>query len=370
MGSVHFLSALLLGLIILLPRKSKLSLAFSTQQKQQNRPSHRLSSLPPPTPKDEATEQLYDRQGILTGEMKLRTTQKSVAGRGVFLDTDADQKNMGDILAYVPWRVVLSQSTAASQYPDLHKRLSGSDDNSVAEKLEWPITLAAYARHVLEGTNNQNFWSHFIKGWEGGHPRFLTRRPEDYGEEELQSLAEQARSSPDKVRKLLEVRWIDYRRQTKILREALQQQHDKVEDGGGDNPTSSPYQIIPSNLYEAVLSRVISLTEFLENGDKKRHHCVVPFHDMINHNNDVTKNNVALYSVAAIRHMAPVDLDQMNADVELDLKALDERDLCVVAIQPISPGEEVFNSYDYEDQGRLTEERRVWKLLQYGFPME
>lgn len=228
--------------------------------------------------------------------------------------------------------------------------------------------LTAYALQALDDKDNDD-WNSNIRSWQGVPASFASRPPDAYTEEELESLAKQARSSPEMIRKTLGVRFEDFRRQSRILQQAL----GLPSEGDGAERWLREF----GDVYAGVLSRAISLSAFaaLDDQNKSSGYGVVPFQDMINHHNMFSRNNVALYSVYAMRQMAPAPklitqrLEQTFAGKLQDPESVLDTDLCVVAIRPIGPGEEVFNPYEMS-QEPLSEDRRVWKLLQYGFPME
>lgn len=278
------------------------------------------NKIPPPTPEDERLEEWYAQQGILgTDRVKVRTSSRSVAGRGLFYSS-LKPAQQGDMLALIPCECVLTKQNAERQWPDFKE-----NDDDIHD---WSVSLTMYAERAVKN----NDWRPWTQAWIGPS---APRPPESFRTDELQELALQAQSSPDEIKKALQVRY-----------DVFQKDAHRFEN---------------HDIYAIVLSRVANLGPNW-NGESG----IIPLHDMVNHPPLNVEHNIELFSIKDIASLTSDDYVTSRAQSTFSIKQPDDQDLVLVARKIIYPGEELFLAYAKRD---LTEEERVWKMLQYGFSL-
>lgn len=296
----------------------------------------------PPTRQDEQLEEWYVQCGILgTDAVQVRTTQQSVAGRGLFY-FGTEPAKQGDMLALIPSRCILTHQTAKRQWPELTMDVVQKDTGASRDDIitnDWPVLLTAYAKRALDDNTD---WSQWIHAWQGPKapcpPDSLTTR-------ELQQLATQAQSSISEVEKALQVRYSEFDTHCRRL----------------DSLGITNYQ----DLYGVVLSRAANLGPQWNYASG-----IIPLHDMLNHVPIGKTPSVELFTVGEIasqtsrNHVARLASKACFAETKMQ-----DTDLILVARQNIHPGEELFLSYTKRSM-LADEETRVWKMLQYGFCLQ
>merc|ERR1712238_127521 len=220
------------------------------------------------TKQDVSMEQWYEEQGIICPNIEIRTTTKSVGGRGLFWKKSKYHVKQGDILAYIPHSLVFEMSNLRKSFPELdelHNEFNdkeGSKSSSLSSSLSWPSMFTTYAcEALLETKRNDHVWKTWIELWSGGGPD-VVRSSISYSEEEISLL-------------------------TKI-----------INDGDYDSSNEETF----ANLYSIILSRSASLGPQWQN-----RRGVIPLHDVINHpsSSDGRKSkNVELFCVGDVRNMA------------------------------------------------------------------
>lgn len=288
-----------------------------------------------PTAQDERLEAWYTQHGILgTDRVQVRTTPRSVAGRGLFYSaTKPAQK--GDLLAFIPARCILTKKTAEHAWPDL--KLALQEDTPGRD--DWPVLLTAYAHRAL---SSDVAWSEWIQTWQGPP---APSPPDSLTKHELQELAMQTQSSANEIKKALQVRYNVFQNHCRRLEASYGCTHD-VDD-----------------LYSVVLSRAASLGP-----DWKYESGIIPLHDMLNHPSPDKLPNVELFSIGEVASHTSLAHVASLAKSTFSKTNVEDRDLVLVARQTIHPGEELLLSYTKRDL--LSGDQaaaRVWKTLQYGF---
>ena len=287
-----------------------------------------------PSTKDVEFNSWCSEVGILCPSAEVRTTPRSVAGRGVFTTEDVSE---GDVLVSVPYYSALTQETGRKYFPDVAEKLERlrkktqsplrrawnrirrkqsaeilNDDNF------WRAELTAYALEALE-TNHP--WSPWISQWlredpfqqliEEGFWRFddyeaIGRTLEGFGE-----------MAPDiskhKVNAAIGIRLAELENYTNSYKD------------------NAPFS---ESIYTTMTSRAIGIEEGVT--------ACLPMHDMINHSLDP---NIAM---------------NFNDDGYFEFFAL--RDL--------AKDSELFLSYmDVTDErGEWDEDKATWMLVQWGIP--
>lgn len=313
------------------------SLGFSATQ-QQHRRNGVLDDIALPTPADERLEAWYAQQGLLgTDRVKIRTTPRSVAGRGLFYSSERPAEQ-GDLLAFIPARYILTKETAKRQWTDL--QLVKEEDASAVVKEDWPVTLTACASRALHDDEHVA-WSQWIETWQGPS---APSPPSSLTSNEIQNLAMQTQSSPTEINKALQVRYDVFQRHCARLEESYGCAKSNVGD-----------------LYGIVLSRSATLGP-----DWNYDSGIIPLHDMLNHPPRDQTPSVELFSIGEIASLTSREHVERLAKSNFSLTNLQDRDLALVARQTIHPGEELFLSYTKREL-LSNEQARVWKTLQYGF---
>ena len=325
-------------------------------------PNH---SVIPPTAADVTLEQWFVHHGILsTDGVKIRTTPRSVGGRGLFYFGN-DCIHRGDVLALIPSRCIFTESNAGEEYRLLRETL-------VECGATWPTVLTSYAQRALLLSENHNeetgsvSWSGWINSWKGGGGPGTPRNPESYSPQELLSLSQLASSSPQEVHRGLSARYQLYQQHLQQIRHVdiisegtyiSEQEQVKREEEWGE-------------LYSAVLSRTANL------GPEWNYETgIIPFHDMLNHPPPPSSNaNVELFTVGDVQsYTGPYEMRSLvqkafGEQVTTSL-TLGNKDMLLVAKQKIWPGDELLLDYKEGKTEWNDEKERVWLLLQYGFPL-
>jgi len=323
---------------------------------------------------DVSMEQWYEEQGIICPNIEIRTTTKSVGGRGLFWKQSKYHVKQGDILAYIPHSLVFEMSNLRKTFPELdelHNEVNdkeGSKLSSLSSSLSWPSIFTTYA---CEALLEPNVWKTWIELWSGGGPD-VVRSSISYSEEEISLLTkiindgDYDSSIEEKIRAMIDKRHRTFVRDLNSVR----------------NCTASNEETF-ANLYSIILSRSASLGPQWQN-----RRGVIPLHDMINHpsSSDGRKSkNVELFCVGDVRNMAGDEMfkhlfssllqtsdvmgDTSNESVGLEkdiLESYSDTDILIVAGRNINHDDELLLSY--RDCSKEVEiEHQIWLLLQYGF---
>lgn len=346
-ASLLFLLLWLLVVVVVLASDG--CFGFTTSQRTLPKPrvGGGVALLDDPTPQDELLEQWYIDNNIRgVDRVKVRTSQRSVAGRGLFFSFHDDDKcaERGDVLALIPSQCVLCTDNAQHIRPDLSSSLDKLERN------KWPLALTACAQVALQDASRS--WSPWIETWTGPQ---APQPPESVSAKELQSLAIQADSSPREIQQALEVRY-----------DVFQQHCKRFGDMMSNNKS------LKHDLYGIVLSRAANL------GPHWNHQSgIIPLHDMLNHPPAGTLPSVELFTIGELCRQTSQDhVEQLLfssghlCPTTRQDETLQEKDLVLVARRAIQPGEELFLSYTKRELLATNEKDRVWKMLQYGFCLE
>ena len=287
--------------------------------------------------------------GIKCPGAELRTTSKSVAGRGVFSTQDL---STGDEIISIPYYAALTQENAAEYFPTLaseleqivmqHNRRSSSkasylkriwnklrrrksvhreESETNNDDKRWKEELTAYALTALE---NNHAWSPWIDQWKRDDPLQTlvdnTNIDDMWSDDEagfktsVSDFHEMAPAIPEY--KIGGALWIRLQQ----LVEYLNLYQNRV-------PTSG-------SLYMTLISRAIGLSENVT--------AVLPMHDMINH----------------------------SPSPNVGLVLAEDETIKIVAIKDIPKDEELFMTYFdvIDEEGEWDEDKATWLLCQWGIP--
>mmetsp|Transcript_16268 Transcript_16268/g.18854 ORF Transcript_16268/g.18854 Transcript_16268/m.18854 type:complete len:367 (-) Transcript_16268:603-1703(-) len=293
-----------------------------------------------------------EEAGILgTSRTCLSTTAKSVGGRGLFW-VGIEPAFQGDVLAFIPSKCVITASNLQTEFPGLE----GMQESDSA----WQAKMTALASHCLDSSGkdymNRVQW---IESWRGGGPS-CPQPSEFYSTEELNQLAEMAKSTVDLVREKIDERYNTYKRDFKDMKKQKYYDGDAVTFG---------------DMYSIVVSRTACLGPTW--GNKRG---IIPMHDFINHHPPSGKSNVELFCFGDLREIIgfahanelikrvlnnPNEIKGVSKDADFDPK---DNDVLLIASRDIDIGEELWLSYR-EGQKLKTDEEKIWLMLQYGFPL-
>jgi hypothetical protein len=249
------------------------------------------------------------------------------------------------MLAFIPSHCVLAESTAGSQWTDILRTLESlrrDNDGLYDDTIHWSVVLTAYAQRAIK---DKVSWSEWIQTWQGpGAPSL----PDLVSDQERTLLAQNARSSPKEVQRALQLRYRTF------------EYHQRLLERLGCSKSNE--------LYGIVLSRAADL------GPQWNHELgIIPFHDMLNHPPTGEAKSVELFTIGEIRrltsteHVCRLALKSFLDKVPSNLR---DKDIVIVARRTISPGEELFISYTGVQENLSSEDDRIWKMLQYGFPLD
>ena len=261
------------------------------------------------TKQDVSMEQWHKEQGIICPNIEIRTTTKSVGGRGLFWKESKYHAKQGDILAYIPHQLVFEMSKFRDTFPELddHFLHRGANDNeegsskSLSSSPSWPSIFTVYAYETLLGTKgkgNGHMWKTWIKLWNGGGPDG-PRPSQSYTQEEISLLMKMIHNKDD-------LDDYDDHDSSKNMEETIRKVIDKryrtfVRDLNSVKSFNITNEETFASLYSIILSRTASLGPQWQN-------CrgVIPLHDMINHPpSDGSKcKNVELFCVGDVQNIA------------------------------------------------------------------
>jgi len=288
------------------------------------------------TADDERFTAWCEGAGIEIAGCELRTTPRSVAGRGVFASRNL---RLGDEVFSVPHDVALTAENAAAHFPELSRRLlecrplrargrigrlwdrlRGRQPARLDADDCWQPELTAYALAALESGHP---WSDWIKEFCRDDPYQTLVDSGSWADDPaaiLRAVDEFSQMAPDvprfKVHAALGVR--------------LERLDEYLEGYRGAVPTS------PS-MYATVTSRAVGLSDSVT--------ALLPFHDMVNHS---PEPNIAMQFESDGRpRFSFFALGDIAEDDELFLKYSDVTD---------------------DDDGAWDEDKAAWQLVQWGIP--
>jgi hypothetical protein len=275
--------------------------------------------------------------GIETPLATLRTTEESVAGRGVFAKAGIKE---GDVAIKIPEETVLHEYNAASSFPEVAKRLMRQKRkfNSRSkwwrrlfsrrkfEEFEllanpsdwWQAELTAYSLACLEEKNKNHPWALWISQWQRTDTmqRVYASGVSWRDGDAVSSCVEDLHQMLPDLSKYKLSAAVDLRlRRFEELKKIFQ-----LDDAVG-------------SMYGILISRAIDLGNGVVG--------VIPMFDMINHSEDP---NLAL--------------------------SFDGQNFELWALRDISEGEELFLCYTGEDTKgeNWDEDNAMWNLVQWGIP--
>jgi hypothetical protein len=275
--------------------------------------------------------------GIETPLATLRTTEESVAGRGVFAKAGIKE---GDVAIRIPEETVLHEYNAASSFPEVAKRLMRQKRKFKSrskwwrrlfsrrkfEEFElsanpsdwWQAELTAYSIACLEEKNKNHRWALWISQWQRSDTmqRVYASGVSWRDGDAVSSCVEDLHQMLPDVSKYKLNAAVDLRlRRFEELKKIFQ-----LDDAVG-------------SMYGILISRAIDLGNGVVG--------VIPMFDMINHSEDP---NLAL--------------------------SFDGQNFELWALRDVSEGEELFLCYTGEDSKRENwdEDNAVWNLVQWGIP--
>ena len=287
------------------------------------------------TADDERFTAWCEEAGIEIPGCELRTTPRSVAGRGVFASRDLRR---GDEVFSVPHDVALTADNAAAHFPELSRRLlecrplrARGRARRLWDRLRgrrparldaedcWQAELTAYALEALESGHP---WSEWIRTFRRDDPYQALVDSASWADDPdaiLRAVDEFNEMAPDvprfKVHAALGVRL-----------ERLD-----VYLGGyrGTVPTSPA-------MHAAVTSRAVGLSDSVT--------ALLPFHDMVNHS---PEPNIAMQFESEGRPR-----------------------FSFFALENIAENDELFLKYSdvTDDEGAWDEDKAAWQLVQWGIP--
>jgi len=358
------------GVVVALSNNGGLALsgtaaAATGRQRRSTQPA--ASLIEDPTPQDAQLEQWYADLGIRgIDRVKVRTCPRSVAGRGLFYYSsaqDGECAKKGDVLAWIPAQSVLCRENVQRLWPDFW-----SSQLDALERSDWPLALTVCAQVALQLDDNRDSrspcWSPWIQTWTGPHG---PQPPESLQANELEVLALEAKSSTEEIQRALQVRYDVF--QQHCQRFVKINKHSTVTLNNNSN------YYLNHDLYGIVLSRAANL------GPHWNHQSgIIPLHDMINHAPGGVAPSVELFSIGdLVRQTSREYVEQqlllrhhhsLQSTTQVPQQPPEEKDLLLVARRIIPPGEELFLSYANRDLLATNERDRVWKMLQYGFRLE
>jgi len=327
------------------------------------------------TKQDVSMEQWNKGQGIVCPNIEIRTTAKSVGGRGLFWKQSKDHAKQGDILAYIPHALVFEMSNLRKTFPELdelHNEVTDDEGSkSSSSSPSWPSIFTTYAcEALLENKRNEHVWKTWIELWSGGGPDG-PRPSTSYTEEEISLLMKMINGD-------------DYDSSIEAtIREMIDKRHRTfVRDLDSVRNCTTSNEETFARLYSIILSRSANLGPQWQN-----RRGVIPLHDMINHPpSDGSKSkNVELFCVGDVRNMAGDEMFKnlfssllQSSDVlgndsngsggseNNSLESYSDKDILIVADGNINYDDELLLSY--RDCSKKVEiEHQIWLLLQYGF---
>eukprot|EP00986_Skeletonema_menzelii_P021525 scaffold34823_cov160-Skeletonema_menzelii.AAC.2 len=310
-------------------------------------------------PKDAAFHEWCTSVGISCPGAQVRTTPKSVAGRGVFSTKDLVA---GEEVIKIPYHAALTQGNGALNFPalaeellDLRKKNARKQQRgSVLRRLwnrirrrqtpvaketnsgdnageYWKEELTAYALEALE---QDHPWSAWIEQWQRNDPMqtlveqdtwtrdnlvYRDLYPNGIAESIHTAVSDFQKMAPDipeyKIGAAVGIR-------LEIVDDYLSQYRNKV-------PTSA-------SLFSVAVSRAVGLTKHVT--------AIIPMHDMINHSQ--SQNN-------------------------LEMKYNDEDEsFSLIAAEDIPKDTELFICYSdvTNEEGNWDDDKAIWLLVQWGIP--
>ncbi|KAL7486925.1 hypothetical protein ACHAW6_012531 [Cyclotella cf. meneghiniana] len=290
------------------------------------------TSLGSSSSKDAALNSWCVDCGIICPNAEVRTTPKSVAGRGVFTSAHVSKD---DVVISIPYYMALTQDNGAKYFPHvadkLHKCRPTSlspvrrfwnqirRKNSECESTDnyfWQAELTAYAIEALE-TNHP--WSTWISQWKREDPyqHLVDMSTWRFDDEPISKvLSDFSKMAPDvpsfKVNAAIGIR--------------LSEMNEYVTRYQNKAPCSEP-------MYATLTSRALGISDSVT--------ACLPMHDMINHS---FEPNVAL--------------------------SFNDGNFELVALRDIPKDSELFLSYmDVTNhEGEWDEDKAAWMLVQWGIP--
>jgi len=274
--------------------------------------------------------------GIACPGAEVRTTPRSVAGRGVFSKKDLSK---GECAISVPLYTALTQVNAAKFFPDLadeliarrtekRSRLSRIRDRirrrsarvEVTADDVWQAELTAYA---LEASAGEHPWSTWISQWKRDDPWQKLVDESTWMQEADGSIdvavSDFSKMAPD----------VPGYKTGAAIGMRLQELDEYLEKYENSKvPTSA-------SMYSTLISRAIGLSDCVT--------AILPMHDMINHSS--------------------------NPNLGFTFFE-DDESFKMIALEDISKDQELFLSYkDVNDsEGEWDEDKAAWLLVQWGIP--
>jgi len=307
------------------------------------------------TKKDLSIERWYRDQGVIgTSCINLCTSEKSVAGRGLFWNCKKDAQK-GEILAFVPSKCIATKSNLIQNYPSLQSMENENSNVSIS----WQAKLTTYVNHCLGNPNDCENRKEWIQSWSGGGPG-SPKPASTYSSDEIEHIAAVADVAEDIAREAIDSRY-----------ETYMNDWNSVTAYNKDANASERF----GDLYSIILSRTASLGPEWE-----YQRGIIPFHDMINHPPLHQLPNIELFSFGHVReqigYVHTCDMirtlakNEFDAGVRKDFYQYSEPqdgDILLVAREKIIKGDEIWLSYKNHKENFDARER-IWLLLQYGFP--
>lgn len=380
----------------------------------------------PPTPEDESMEQWYQKHDIMHPGVHLRTTSVSVGGRGLFYHHD-EKKKPGDILGYIPRDCVFTPDlilllSSQQQHQEGEKDKNKGRDSDLQKIMEtckdlsWPgryglsallLSSPSFLSLPNQGCENSFnhdsniFWKGWIDSWMGptdtpsmlkdaftftdnvkDDTKGIGTNHEKNISQVLSDLSSLARSSPLLVNEALQKRHEVFMKDWNLIERnhfssfKLSTANDLEVDRSLKEKRKEEF----AKMCDIVVSRTANLGPQWRNQQARG---IIPLHDMINHHS--SSPNIELFCYGDVKEM----IGQESTDRLLDpLFLLEEeegknqkrryhdQDLLLVASRNIQDGDELFLSYyqselqqQKETDNNDAEKERIWKMLQYGFPL-
>lgn len=283
----------------------------------------------------------------------VQTTNKSVAGRGVFY-VSPDVTNTiqrGDVLAWIPKTSLLTLSNPYFLYPSDDNNVSNilQDLVSLSHKSSWPVSFTLFTGMVA---SKNGIFSKWIESFMGPEPPCLPT------EDDVQNLMKMANVSKETAEEASNFKYAAFTRDWNMAKEWM--------EGTDNNNIMTESQF--AKLYSILVSRTANLGPYYNNTRG-----VIPLHDMINHPPPDVEHSIELFTVGDLKELVPGDMVQqlmnrfVHNDIDESVLHLDDRDVLLVARREIRPGEELFLSYRNNRAKPLDEKERAWTALQYGF---
>lgn len=295
-----------------------------------------LSTLLLATAVDQNFHCWCEKVGIETPHAQLLTTNKSVAGRGVFATRDVAE---GDVVITIPEEIVLHEFNAAVSFPRLSKRLTKAKKKFLHRNRWWRRLFNFRGRKVYEFTEEEDLWQGIMTAYS------LAVLQEDPDRLWKPWISQWARSDPMQTAFDRGLTWRDQDEVVDCveklsamapsfnhykLRAGVEMRLGRLEDLSNIlGLTSFPDS---SRMFGLLTSRAIELGSGIVG--------VLPMYDMVNHS------------------------EQPNLGLSFD----GER-FSMFALRKISDGEEFFVSYSSKESVVTENENNaLWMLVQWGIP--